>query len=236
MSYLRAIVEDMKKKVKQHGTYSSYNSGCHCELCTAAKREYGRHYRARNAARIKACIEAGEPLPENIPHGSAGGYTNFGCRCEDCTKAQREADRLYRKNNPEKVRAYNAEYAARLKRTPFELIPHGTFGGYSTYACRCDDCRKANTERARLYRDANREKFRDYAAKQRAKMRQSANVPHGSTHGYSNYGCRCDECRAAMREYGRRRQAAKRAAAEVATVTPIRQSQPQPAVPDDLAA
>ena len=236
MSYLCAIVGCMKKATKHHGTYSSYNGGCHCELCTAAKREYGRQYRARNAARIKACIEAGEPLPENIKHGTAGAYTNLGCRCDECRAASREADRKYRENNREKVRAYQVEYAARLKRTPFELIPHGSVAGYSTYGCRCNDCRKANTERCKRYRDKNREKFREYAAKQRAKMRQSTEIPHGTAHGYSNYSCRCDECRAAMREYGRKRQAAKRAAAEVATVTPIRQSQPQPAIPDDLAA
>ena len=125
MSYLCAIVGDMKKATERHGTYSDYNQGCHCELCTAAKREYGRRYRKANAERIRACIEAGAPLPANIQHGRTGSYTNHGCRCEDCTRAQREADRLYRKNNPEKVRAYNAEYAARLKETPFELIEHG---------------------------------------------------------------------------------------------------------------
>ena len=220
---------NVMKKKETHGTYSSYNSGCHCELCTAAKREYGRQYRAKNAARIKACIEAGEPLPENIPHGTAGGYTNFACRCEDCTTAQREADRLYRANNREKVRAYYAAYHERLKQTPFEAIPHGTASAYSAYGCRWDECRKANNERCKRYRDANRDKVNAYAARYRAKLRKSENVPHGSTYGYAIYGCRCDECKEAVREYRRRREDAK-----LASVTPIRQ--PQPAIPDDLAA
>ena len=214
---------------RQHGTYSSYNSGCHCELCTAAKREYGRRYRAANRERLRACIESGQPLPENIPHGTAGGYTNFACRCEDCTTAAREADRRYRTANREKVRAASAARRARLKQTPFEDIPHGTAAGYASYGCRCDDCRKANNERCKRYRDANRERVREYAAQYRAKLSKSENIPHGSTYAYSNYGCRCDECRAAQRDYSRRYRASK-----LADVVPIRQS--QPATPADLAA
>ena len=220
----------MTKKMKQHGTYSAYNSGCKCPLCKEAKREYGRRYRAANTARIKACIEAGEPLPSNIPHGTAGGYTNFACRCEDCTRAQREADRKYRANNPEKVRAANARYKARLEQTQFADIPHGTIGGYNNYKCRCADCRKANTARCQRYRDANRDKVNEYAAKVRARLRGTEPPNHGTHHAYCNYGCRCSLCKEAQREYHRKRRATK-----LAEVVPLQQPQ-QPAVPDDLAA
>ena len=220
----------MTKARNEHGTYSRYNQGCPCELCKEAKREYGRRYRAANAARIKACIEAGEPLPSNIPHGTAGGYTNFACRCEDCTTAAREADRKYRANNPEKVRAANAKYLARLRQAPFESIPHGTPGGYSSYGCRCPLCRQANNERCQRYRDANRDKVNEYAAKVRARLRETEPPRHGTCHAYANYGCRCPLCREAQREYHR-----KRRAAELAEVIPLQQSQ-QSAIPDDLAA
>ena len=29
---------------------------------------------------------------------------------------------------------------------------HGTLGGYNNHGCRCDDCRKANTEAQRKWR------------------------------------------------------------------------------------
>lgn len=220
----------MTTKIKQHGTYSSYNSGCKCPLCTEAKREYGRQYRARNAARIKACIEAGEPLPTDFEHGKVSSYTGRGCRCPECTTAQREAHREYRVNNPEKVRASNARYKARLQETPFEEIPHGTIRGYNIYGCRCADCRKANTARCQRYRDANREKVNEYAAKVRARLRETEPPRHGTLHGYVNYSCRCDLCKEAQQEYSR-----KRRAAQLAEVIPLRQTQ-QPAIPDDLAA
>lgn len=217
-------------KKTQHGTYSSYNMGCRCGLCREAKREYGRRYRAANAERIRVAVERGEPLPENIPHGTAGGYTNFACRCEDCTAAAREDDRRYRAANRDKVNAAKAAYLSRKRSTPFEDIPHGTTVGYSTYGCRCADCRKANTARCQRYRDANREKVRAYGAKTRARLKQSENIPHGTLNAYANYGCRCDECKAVQSEYNRRRYRE----AKLATVTPIRQ--PQTEASADMAA
>jgi hypothetical protein len=32
----------------------------------------------------------------------------------------------------------------------------------------------------------------------------NADVPHGTTGGYTNHDCRCDACRAAWREYKRK--------------------------------
>lgn len=36
-----------------------------------------------------------------------------------------------------------------------ELV-HGTPGGYTNHKCRCDECKKANNEMAKLYRDKRR--------------------------------------------------------------------------------
>lgn len=58
---------------------------------------------------------------------------------------------------------------SRLKRSkaPYSLahrpntpIPHGTLGGYTNHGCRCDDCRRANRENQRTYRDAHPERER----------------------------------------------------------------------------
>ena len=54
--------------------------------------------------------QQGSRLVSARQHSAWHRYTNFACRCEDCTRAQREADRKYRANNPEKVRAANARY------------------------------------------------------------------------------------------------------------------------------
>jgi len=56
-----------------HGRVTSYNAGCRCELCKAARSG------SRSAPR---------PLtPDDPRHGSANGYRHFGCRCERCRAA-----------------------------------------------------------------------------------------------------------------------------------------------------
>lgn len=67
---------------------------------------------------------------------------------------------------------------------------HGTASTYRStkYNCRCVPCTEANT----LYQ----------------KRLQGRPPPkHGTKSGYNNYGCRCDECSAAWREYMRSDQA-----------------------------
>jgi hypothetical protein len=39
------------KRKAEHGTASTYKSGCRCQPCRDANREHGRNYRAR----LKAC-------------------------------------------------------------------------------------------------------------------------------------------------------------------------------------
>jgi hypothetical protein len=69
-------------------------------------------------------------------HGTHGGYTNHGCRCDLCTAANTEKQRAYRwrsgRNRP------MAEYRASRTRT----MNHGTRTAYK-YGCRCDECREA---------------------------------------------------------------------------------------------
>ncbi len=61
---------------------------------------------------------------------------------------------------------------------------------YCHGACRCDDCRRANT----LYHRELRKRLRarigtPYEA-----------VPHGTAGGYANHGCRCRDCSEAHRQ------------------------------------
>ena len=84
-------------------------------------------------------------------------------------------------------------------------IEHGKRQTYVYYKCRCDECRAANREYLRQYRAANREAIRASQARYTTKLKGSEHIPHGTRYGYSDFGCRCDECRAANAAYARQR-------------------------------
>ena len=77
----------------------------------------------------------------------AAGYVHHKCRCEGCTAAYRKlgkTPRERRMNGP----------------TPDHV--HGTWNGYSNYACRCAKCLEACRERydyAAAWRKANRKEL-----------------------------------------------------------------------------
>ncbi|GGU12928.1 hypothetical protein [Streptomyces violascens] len=66
-----------------HGKVRTYRKGCCCASCTAAAVDAARRWQAK--ARQKPFAE--------IPHGTAGGYTNYACRCPECTAAMTAAKR-----------------------------------------------------------------------------------------------------------------------------------------------
>ena len=67
---------------------------------------------------------------------------------------------------------------------------HGTLSSYCHGACRCADCREANT----VY-------HRDLRKRLRARLGDpDAAVPHGTAGGYANHGCRCRRCCEAHRQ------------------------------------
>ena len=73
-------------------------------------------------------------------------------------------------------------------------FPHGTSSSYTNHNCRCDACRKAQSQYARSWR---------------------ASRGPSSRHGdYINYGrgCRCEPCRLAWNAYNRQKEKARREA------------------------
>ncbi len=75
---------------------------------------------------------------------------------------------------------------------------HGTRSTYINYRCRCDACRRANS---------------DYQLRSIARRRaERFDVSHGSYSTYVNYGCRCAECRDAARACQRARRERMRSA------------------------
>lgn len=82
-----------------------------------------------------------------------------------------------------------------------EETPHGR-SRYVHHGCRCDVCRKANTDH-------------QAEASERRAARLNADptlAKHGTTSTCDNWLCRCEPCRAAKSEYNAR-QHAKRAGA-----------------------
>jgi hypothetical protein len=123
--YAATICEACAHEVTaQHGSLSRYSRGCACEECRRANRESHRSL-------------IGRPPPT---HG-ASGYTNYGCRCQVC----RDGRLVY-----ERAKGYEHKrnHRERVKGTPPPR--HGTHYAYGTFACRCDECRRAESERRQL--------------------------------------------------------------------------------------
>ena len=78
-------------------------------------------------------------------------------------------------------------------------IRHGTYGGYTNGACRCDECREAGMTAQRRRRALAKDRERGVMAQ----------VNHGTASGYTNGGCRCPECRRANTVATRERRHAK---------------------------
>lgn len=109
---------------------TGYSYGCRCEECVSAKAEYMAEWRAAKVA-------------EEIPHGTANGYSNYGCRCSDCRKAG-----LVRTNGQRQRRQVETIPTARnhgnqwtgaeleivVTRTDLSLVKLGKLLGRTSYA------------------------------------------------------------------------------------------------------
>lgn len=74
-------------------------------------------------------------------------------------------------------------------KSPRGTVTHGSSTMYSSYNCRCEPCREANTQ----YAKERRQRF--YANPDPTK------ITHGKRYSYTNLGCRCDLCRRATLDY-----------------------------------
>lgn len=79
-----------------HGTAARYNAGCRCPDCRGA---YSKYHWARQWERAgrRRLVDGRLVATEAAVHGSANTYTNWMCRCEPCTTAQRERMRQYKR-------------------------------------------------------------------------------------------------------------------------------------------
>lgn len=77
-------------------------------------------------------------LPKKV-HGTVGMYKRHGCRCADCSKANREYSSDYKKR---------AKLGLVVKKT----AQHGTIYMYRVHKCRCALCKAKNSEYTKNYR------------------------------------------------------------------------------------
>lgn len=122
----RAMTPTTSIRGKRHGSRSAYVSGCRCEVCLAANRTYQAEWRARNYAKVMEqqranrkryggrCEDCGKPTDGSNGHAKApkkclkcynaarrpehGTKSRYegGCRCDDCRRANAEAQRAWR--------------------------------------------------------------------------------------------------------------------------------------------
>ena len=85
-------------------------------------------------------------MKKEISHGGAGtSYTHYGCRCEDCTEANRKrvarrsAERNLEPKDPNDPR-------------------HGTISFYNNHGCRCDRCKAENSRVCKSYYESRKAK------------------------------------------------------------------------------
>jgi hypothetical protein len=115
-----------------------------CRLCHLQKTKEDGYAPAWNKGKSKY----GETLPE---HGCEASYAH-GCRCDECSKAKHDA----------RVRRGELK-GTRGRRGPngvLRSIKHGTRAGYTAEKRRglpvCEECRKANAEATRNYKQAKK--------------------------------------------------------------------------------
>lgn len=75
-------------------------------------------------------------------------------------------------------------------------VRHGDYSAYTLYGCRCDKCKRTNTNYQAGLRRASG-------------VKPNTGPKHGTTNMYQNYGCRCGACKAANAASQRRYRAAR---------------------------
>jgi hypothetical protein len=157
--------------LRECGTAAEYRRGCRCPACRKAIAEHQKA--ARHKRRAERRETGGRLIHPRARHGTLGGYDHYGCRCGECSEAERAWRRAHRAGEP-----------------------HGTPGRYQA-GCRCEPCRRAESQyvgRLRATHSAERIRGVDGSLIHPC-------APHGTAHGYNYYACRCSLCAMAMRDY-----------------------------------
>lgn len=158
-------------------------------------------------------------------HGTRNGWVNHGCRCDACRAARLSAD--YNRRQSRKERAALDP----------SIVPHGAAHALRDYGCRCESCVEAHrnevrrmngSEPRRVFSEEEKaEVLRVYATEGLRPAALSASISQAlvgkwakdagvacykppmkhNAATYQRHGCRCELCRAAIREKRKQREA-----------------------------
>lgn len=92
----------------RHGTFFFYKQGCRCTICRDAWNHYNLMQRLRRTNEGLA--------DDDKRHGTANGYLNYGCRCEECVSAYAAYHADNRGSGLIEMMARAAAYGKRNKR------------------------------------------------------------------------------------------------------------------------
>ena len=101
-------------------------------------------------------------------------------------------------------KTHSTPTASNVKPLDVDDPRHGTTNGYGNLNCRCDDCRAANAAHHKDYMGRHPEQREKHRVRRQTIKPLDVDDPrHGTDNGYTNYVCRCDDCRAARLAYRR---------------------------------
>jgi hypothetical protein len=110
---------------------------------------YDKH-RRRRAERV---MVEGKLVHLRAPHGRPTGYSNYGCRCGECTAAW--TAKIQRRRSDRRALLEPDESGVMVTSAP---VRHGLKATYDNWGCRCRPCTDAKTEYARSRYSAHRER------------------------------------------------------------------------------
>lgn len=120
-------------------------------------------------------IERGRADPSLIPHGTPGGWTNWGCRCDQCREARKASLQRYAEAHRDEIRRKQSEYDKK--------------SWAASRPVRCPDCDGEWSIRT----DGRR-----YCPPCSHARSVCPQVPEHGTRARYDRGCRCEPCKQAL--------------------------------------
>lgn len=142
-----------------------------------------------------------------LSHGMHTGYSEYLCRCDDCSQAYSEYRQQLRTFNHRHRKAVGDRMVSTLLGSK-GYPKHGVVTGTYWYGCECKRCQKAKAS-SRAQADVRAVNLTYLVPREDDGVLVSTllgtgdNPDHGTYTGADWYGCRCEPCRAAKNTLAR---------------------------------
>lgn len=141
-----------------------------------------------------------------LSHGARNGYSEYMCRCPDCSRAYSEYRQELRESNLRHRKETNGRLVSTLLGSK-GYPKHGVTTGTYWYGCECSKCRKAKQDSregdSRAVNLTHLVPREDDGVLVSTLLGTDGNPDHGTYSGADWYGCWCEECRAAKNTLAR---------------------------------